>query len=437
MSARSPMNATLTVSGLFAVGLLAGAITGSAAAARAQEPYAELSLFARVLTTIETDYVDEISTRELVDAAIRGMVEELDRHSRWMSREQYASLNEETAGRYEGIGVQLRQQQDPPALVIERVLPGSPAARDGLLPGDVIVAVDAQPVVSLSMEEIAQLLEGPRGAAVVLTVDREAWERPQPVRTIRDTVEVPAVQAGMLSPGVGYARVLQFQSGASSELDQTIAALRDRYDLRSLVLDLRDNPGGLLDEAVAVSDLFLDEGPIVSTRGRIEGERSHQATPGGYAELPLVTLINGGSASASEIVAGALQDTGRSLLVGTPTFGKGTVQTVYRNRDDSALKLTIATYYTPSGEPVADRDGREPDLHVELPGQPNAAHRLQERIERLEGLSPNEREDLLALVADLDLAQPQHPEVPWQLPLEERLQVDSQLAAAAELAASR
>ncbi len=433
MHGRSATQATLTVCGLFFAGLLAGAWAGSAAAARAQDPYAQLDLFARVLTTIETDYVDEIPTSVLVDAAIRGMVEELDRHSRWMSRDEYATLHDETTGRYEGIGVEVMPASDADGLRIEKVLPGSPAVRDGLRPGDRILAVDGEPVVDLDMDAVSELLKGPRGATVVLTVAREAEDDPVEVRTIRDTVRIPVVEAGFVAERVGYVRLIQFPNGAANDLGAAIDTLRQRSQLDALVLDLRDNPGGLLDEAIAVTDLFLDEGTIVSTRGRLEGEVVHAATPGGYPDLPLVLLVNGQSASASEIVAGALQDTGRATLVGTHTFGKGSVQTVYEHRDHSALKLTIGAYYTPSGEPVAANDGRRPDVEIELPAAKTAIDALRERIDALE-VDDAARAELFELVDALNYGDPEPAELPWDQPLPERPGADPQLARAIELA---
>jgi carboxyl-terminal processing protease len=248
------------------------------------------------------------------------------------------------------------------------------------------------------------------------------------LRTVRDRVVTPAVAAERLDSGVGYVRLYQFQDDAAESLLETIRELSATAPLTGLVLDLRDNPGGLLDEAVEVSDLFLDDGVIVSTRGRSDGEEEHLATRGGVApELPVVVLVNGLSASAAEIVAGALQDTERAALVGTHTYGKGSVQVLYENRDESALRLTTSRYYTPSGAPVAPEQGRMPEHRVELPGSPDPAEALRERIAALE-VDAGEREALLELVEALSTAEePEEPLVPWEGTVAERRQLDPQL----------
>jgi carboxyl-terminal processing protease len=235
-----------------------------------------------------------------------------------------------------------------------------------------------------------------------------------------------------LEGGLAYARLILFQRGAAGELERALARLSSERPLSGLILDLRDNPGGLLDEAVSVADLFLDDGVIVSTWGRLESERAeHRATPGGVpAALPVVTLINGYSASASEIVAAALQETGRATLVGTRTYGKGSVQTMYEHLDGSALKLTIGRYYTPSGNPVAPEDGRAPDLVVAWPVATTTRSKLKARLTEV-GLSAAERDELTALVDALPDDPPRgRPAIPFDLPLAERPSRDPQLAAA-------
>ncbi|MBW1876936.1 MAG: S41 family peptidase [Deltaproteobacteria bacterium] len=422
----TPVRATMMVGVLFVSGLLAGAMAGAAAASRANDPYEGLDLFARVLTTIERDYVQEIDSDTLVEAAIRGMVDELDEHSRWMTPEEFRLFLDETQGSYEGIGIEVRRVSR--GVLVAHVLPGGPAERDGLLSGDIIVGVDGTPVAGLPLEKVTSLIKGPRGAPVDLSIAREGWEEPRVVRTVRDRVATPAVAAERLDSGVGYVRLYQFQEDASESLLETIRELSATAPLTGLVLDLRDNPGGLLDEAVEVSDLFLDEGIIVSTKGRADGAEAHIATPGGVKpELPVVVLVNGMSASAAEIVAGALQDTQRASLVGTHTYGKGSVQVLYENRDQSALRLTTSRYYTPSGAPVAAEQGRVPEHLVELPQPPDPAAALRERIASLE-VPPGEKEVLLQLVEALAAAEePHEPLVPWDGTVAERRQLDPQL----------
>ncbi len=420
----SSTRATLVVCGLFAAGITCGAWAGTAAAARVNDPFEGLDRFARVLTTIENHYVDPIDPEHLVNAAVDGMVATLDPHSKWMSATDLATFREEARGSYEGIGIEVRRV--PEGVLVAGVLPGGPAERDGLLPGDVIVRVGETALAGLDLERVGALLKGPRGTPVRLTLTRDGWDAPRTFTTLRDRVVTPAVTGERTEAGLGYARVHQFQDGAARELGTLLGRLQKDGPLSGLVLDLRDNPGGLLDEAVAVTDLFLDEGVIVSTRGRHDAE-VHQATRGGVpATLPLVVLVNGLSASASEIVAGAVQDTGRGTLVGTHTYGKGSVQVLFENRDRSALRLTISRYYTPSGEPVAPAKGREPDVVVELPAAHDPKYALGQRIAGLE-VPPDEREALLALLAALPDAEQVDPIVPWSGTVAERRLRDPQL----------
>ena len=423
---KSPARATLLVATLFVSGLFAGAWTGASAAARAQDPYDDLELFVQVLTTIESDYVEPLAPGELVNAAILGMTAHLDPHSRWLSASEYAELRQDTTGHYDGIGVEVVRDDAGP-VTVAKVMPGSPARRDGVQPGDAIVAVNGEAIEGLGLSEIAELLKGERGAPITLTLERPDTDAPLDVQTIRDTVVVPSVEAGLLEQGIGYARLVQFRHGTASDLTVALDRMESAGPLHGLILDLRDNPGGLLEEAIAVSDVFLDDGLVVSTKSRVEGAERHMATSGGRADLPLVVLINGGSASASEIVAGALRDHDRADLLGTATFGKGSVQTVYENTDMSALKLTIGAYYTPSGQPVTG--GIEPDREVPLREEDERVTALVAYIHSL-GLDPEARDGLLERVTDLPLPEPEDADILWEQPISERMQSDPQLAAA-------
>ncbi len=426
----SPTRATLLVVSLFVLGAGSGMVTGRVAAAKAQDPYASLDLFAKVLTVIETDYVDEIPTEDLVEAAIEGMTGELDPHSRWLSAEEARSFQEETKGHYEGIGVEVRLVED--GVLVSRVLPGGPAERDGVHAGDILLEVDGEPLTGLNLDQVAKVLQGPRGDKVLLTLLRGS-QRVQ-VSTVRDRVHVEAVEGALLEGGIAYLHLDQFTDACAAELKDKLARMERRSrPLSGIILDLRDNPGGLLSEAVSVSDLFLDAGPIVSTRGRIDERTEHMATRGGVdASLPVAVLINGGSASASEIVAGALQDTGRATLVGSTTYGKGSVQSLYRHEDGSALKLTVARYYTPSGLPVATRHGREPDVAVALPSEMPSVQRLRERLDQVE-LPEAQRIELIELVNALPQQTESEGDVPWHLEPSARLAADAQLQAAVEV----
>ena len=424
MHLTSPLRGTAIVLVLLLAGLSAGAIAGVGAVDRSRDPYASLERFARVLTVIETDYVDEVDPDDLVVAAIDGMADSLDPHTRWLRPDEAQNLQDEAAGSYEGIGVEVRPAPD--GVVVSRVLAGGPAERDGIQPGDVIVEVDGASLEGLSLDEVSTRLQGPRGDEVLLEVLRDASVLE--IATVRDKVHVPSVGAELLAPGIAYARITQFQKGTAIELDE---AVRRLGSVEGLVLDLRDNPGGLLAEAVSTVDLFVDEGVIVSTRGRVEGTLEHTATPGGLGtDLPLALLVNGGSASASEIVAGALQDIGRAPLVGTHTYGKGSVQTLYQNRDGSALKLTIALYYTPSGEPIAAGSGRVPD-HVVPYLAPGPLDALVAGIAAAE-LSDDDRAELLELARAVPCESEPMP-IDWDTPAVERLARDPQLQRALEL----
>lgn len=433
MSSNSPARASFLVTLLFAVGVGTGAGTGWAAAARAQDPYLHLERFADVLTRIEAHYVDEVSSEQLVDAAIRGMIRELDEHSRWLSTEEARDLEDDTDGSYEGIGVEVRASDT--GFTIARVLPNGPAQYAGLAAGDLILAVDGEPMTGRSLQDLSARLKGPRGESVTLSVLREGWVDPQEIPTVRDRIHTPSVE-GERFDDIVYVRLAQFQKGASADLQARIREL-DGKGVRGLVLDLRDNPGGLLEEAVAVSDLFLDDGVIVSTRGRSEGPVVYSATYGGVRpELPVAVLVNGMSASAAEIVGGALQDTGRAVLIGERTYGKGSVQTLYSYPDQSALKLTIAHYYTPSGAPVAAHEGRVPDVEVLLERSATVEDQLVDRIAALD-LDESERKELLALTARLPDVDPAEPVIPWDVHGAPRLEVDAPLAEAITLLRGR
>ncbi len=431
MSRTSPTRATALVTALFGVGLLTGAGTGYAAAARVQDPYAHLERFADVLVRIQQNYVEEIAPDDLVNAAIDGMVRHLDEHSRWLSAAQTHELQDDTQGSYEGIGVEVTEDQG--GFAIAKVLPNGPAQFAGLAPGDKIVAVDGELMDGLSLAELSARLRGRRGEEVTLSVLREGWESPQQVPTVRDRIHTPSV-VGYAYGNVAYVRLAQFQKGSAADVERTVRDLQGGGATKGLVLDLRDNPGGLLEEAVAVSDLFLDTGVIVSTRGRIDGPTEYFASFGGFGpNLPVIVLVNGLSASASEIVAGALQDTHRATLMGEPTYGKGSVQTLYTYPDDSALKLTIARYYTPSGEPVADHRGRIPDEIVSMTSRTNreTIDEIEARVQELT-IEDAERDRILKLLDELPQTREIQSEVPYELQGAPRIAADPPLAAAVE-----
>ena len=356
MSSRSLRSAVL-LPAVFAAGLITGAAITAGASG---EPFERLRVFAEALSIIEARYVDARPADELIYDAIGGLTQGLDDHSVFLDPERYRAIREQTSGEYYGVGVSI-DSSGPVIRVLEPV-EGSPAEEAGILSGDAIVAVDGARLEAVGKDALLDRIKGKRGTLVVLTLLRDGEEIDIPVR--RDQVRTRSVHARLVRPGTAWIKLDRFQRRTADELKRAMAELRDENGepLTGLILDLRDNPGGYLNQAVAVADVWLDEGLIVSTLGRERAEPPGRArAPGTDRDTPLVVLVNGGSASAAEIVAGALQDQGRATLVGYTTYGKGSVQQFFDLPDGSALKLTTARYYTPSGRSIHG-SGIEPDL---------------------------------------------------------------------------
>jgi carboxyl-terminal processing protease len=344
-------------------------ITAGAASALPKKlsPYHKLNIFTRVLAYVENNYVEDVDQDKLIYGAIKGMLETLDPHTSFMDPQQYRDMKSETTGQFGGVGIEVEVRDG--ILTIMSALDGTPAAKAGLTTGDQILKIEDTVTKGITIDEAIARMRGRRGAPVRLTIGRKSWKEPKQMTLVRDIIKVENVTWKMLEPGYGYVRVKQFTENADREMGDAIDLLdRDAPGgrLRGLVLDLRNNPGGLLDQAVRIADQFIEEGPIVRTEGKggrtIDEEKAHlRGTRTGY---PIICLVNGGSASASEIVAGALQDHNRAVIMGTQTFGKGSVQTVIELDDGSALKLTIARYYTPSGRSIQE-NGITPDVVVE------------------------------------------------------------------------
>jgi carboxyl-terminal processing protease len=328
-------------------------------------PLDDLRTFVEVFERIRASYVEPVEDRTLFENAIRGMLSSLDPHSTYLDKKDYEDLQSATTGEFDGVGLDVGQEDG----VIRVVSPidDTPAAKAGIKAGDYIIKIDGKSVQGMSLTDAINMMRGKAGSKLVLTVLRKG-EEPRDIDVVRARIEVSSVKSRVLEPGIAAVRISQFQTHTGRDLRREIEKLRgdDKVPMKGLVLDLRNNPGGVLDGAIAVSDLFLDSGVIVSTRGRTaDSEQQFSATTGDLLPgLPLVVLVNGGTASASEIVAGALQDNHRALIVGSTTFGKGSVQTVLPLTAGKGIKLTTARYYTPSGRSI-QAQGIKPDIEVQ------------------------------------------------------------------------
>ena len=328
-------------------------------------PVTELRAFAEVMERIRSAYIDEVDDRELLESAIRGMLYELDPHSTYLTPNEYDDLQVSTSGEFGGLGIEVTLENGFVKVVAP--IDDTPASKAGINAGDLILKIDDTFVKGLSLGEAVELLRGEVGSEVELSILSAGDQKPRTVTLKRDRILIRSVRSEVLEPGYGYLRITQFQSQSGRDTEKALRELLDREDLHGLVLDLRNNPGGLLTSAVQVADLFLDEGLIVYTQGRAEESRTNYAATRGdlLGGLPVVVLVNGGSASASEIVAGALQDQRRAIIVGQRSFGKGSVQTVLPLYGDRALKLTTARYYTPNGRSI-QAEGIVPDIVTDV-----------------------------------------------------------------------
>lgn len=356
------------VLGLVATTQLAGPLLAQEADSNTSV-YEQLDLFGDIFERIRSNYVEEVDDAELIEAAINGMLTSLDPHSSYLSPEAAQRMRVSTSGEFGGLGIEVTQEEG--WIKVVSPMDGTPADAAGILSGDFITAVDGESVLGLTLDEAVRLMRGPVGAEIIVTIVREGEIEPFDVSIIRDTIKLTAVRSRTEGNAV-VLRVTTFNAqtfpNLQAGIEEQIAAAGGIDAIDGIVLDLRNNPGGLLNQAVYVSDAFLDAGEIVSTRGRVaaDGDRFN-ATPGDLAQgKPIVVLINGGSASASEIVAGALQDHRRAIVVGTNSFGKGSVQTVVPLSQDGAMRLTTARYYTPSGRSIQSL-GISPDIIVEQP----------------------------------------------------------------------
>jgi len=329
--------------------------------ASVEETYKGLKIFSDVIALVEKNYVDPVDTKKLIEKAIQGMVHSLDPHSTLLLPDDFEELRVDTKGKFTGIGISITLRDG--FVTVVSPIEGTPAYKAGIKAGDRIYKVDGKQTRDL--REAVKMMRGPKGTRVVVTVLREGAPKPIDFNLIRDVIPIKSIKSGLLKPGYGYVWITHFRDDTTHDLISALEKLEENGPLKGLVLDLRDNPGGLLPQAIRVSDLFLEEGKILSIEGRL---KKHTKIYKAYVnknerDCPIVVLINGGSASASEIVAGALQDNKRGLILGTTSFGKGSVQTVETLRDGYGLKLTIARYFSPSGRSIQAK-GIEPDIVV-------------------------------------------------------------------------
>lgn len=313
-------------------------------------PLEEIQRYVTVFNTVKEAYVEPVEDKKLMQSAIRGLLMDLDPHSAYLQKDAADAFDEQAMGRYAGIGVELQAQADNTLLVIAPI-DDTPASRAGIKAGDLIIAVDGKP---LPDDDSMAPLKGVPGSKVKLTVLREGKRKPFDVALVREEIRIASVNSRVLEPGYGYVRIAAFQADTGAEFKKQVAALQAKNELKGLVLDLRSNPGGLLTAAVEVADSLLDKGVIVSTRGRMPiSDSEFKATPGDLlGGAPVVVLVDAGSASASEVLAGALRDNARARIVGSRTFGKGSVQTVLSLGNGDSIKLTTARYFTPSGKSI-------------------------------------------------------------------------------------
>ena len=329
------------------------------------DTYRQLNLFAEVFERVRSDYVEEVSDEQLVEAAINGMLSSLDPHSSYLNAKSFKDMQVQTRGEFGGLGIEVTMENG--LVKVVSPIDDTPAAKAGLKPNDLITALDGESIVGLTLPEAVEKMRGPVNSTIKLTIRREGRD-PFDVVLTRAVVKIQSVKSHLEGDNIGYIRITSFSEQTGTGLENAVKNLKQQAGnkLIGYVIDLRNDPGGLLDQAIGVSDAFLERGEIVSTRGRRPDDaQRYNAKPGDIAGgLPMVVLINGGSASASEIVAGALQDHHRAILLGTRTFGKGSVQTIIPLPGHGAMRLTTARYYTPSGRSIQAK-GIEPDIVVE------------------------------------------------------------------------
>jgi carboxyl-terminal processing protease len=361
-----------------------------------QDAYNKLKVFSEVLSLIESNYVEPVEKNSMIEGAISGMVKSLDPHTSYMPPASYKEMQVETTGKFGGLGIEISLRDG--VLTVVSPIDDTPAFKVGIKPGDKIIKIEDESTLDMTLQDAVSRLRGETGSPVTITIFRKTFKSPKEFTIVRDIIKVRSVVSKLYQDDIGYIKIRNFSKNTSSDLDKALEELRGQA-ITKLILDVRNNPGGLLNQAVEVTDRFLNkENLIVYTKGRSEDQNmrftSHDKVAG--VSYPLIILVNGGSASASEIVAGALQDLNRAIILGTQTFGKGSVQTIIPLSDGSALRLTTARYYTPSGR-VIQENGIEPDIIVEM--------KLRNEFEKKKGKKeePEEKTQLRRFLREKDL----------------------------------
>lgn len=356
--------------------------------------YENLRIFTDVLSIIQDNYAEEVEPKNLIYGAVKGMLQGLDPHSSFMAPDEYKEMQVETKGSFGGIGIEIGTRDG--MLTVIAPIEDTPAFKAGIKAGDRIVKIGDKYTKDMSINDAVKLMRGPKGTKVTIWISREGWKDPQEFTLTRDIIAIKSVKYKVLEDGFGYVRLAQFQEKTVEDLENALNKLGSREGkLKGLVLDLRNNPGGLLQQAVAVADEFLDSGLIVYTKGRSAGQdmQFEAKSEGTHPPYMIIVLVNGGSASASEIVAGALQDHKRAVILGTQTFGKGSVQTIIPLSDGSAVRLTTSKYYTPSGRSIQAK-GIEPDIVIGEAVKEHIKERDLERHLQAEGPQPEQEKKI-------------------------------------------
>jgi carboxyl-terminal processing protease len=357
---------------LFCLGLVfvfSGQVVTNVAAVP-REDYEMLETFTSILSIVKKNYVDDVNSKDLVTGAINGMLSSLDPHSAYLTPELYKDLQMDTQGRFGGLGIEITVRNG--VLTVVSPIEDTPAAKAGVKAGDQIIKIEDEYTKDMTLVDAVKKMRGNKGTKIAIAVKREGVPELLTFNLVRDTIRVQSVRSRSLEEGYGYIRLAQFQERTDRDLQKALETLsKEKGGLKGLVLDMRNNPGGLLTQAVRVTDMFLESGMIVYTEGRLENQKQKYFAhkEGTWSNFPIVVLVNGGSASASEIVAGALQDHKRAVILGTKTFGKGSVQTILPLDDNSALRLTTARYFTPKGRSI-QATGIGPDIVIENPSTP-------------------------------------------------------------------